>query len=45
MNREQLIKAIVARKLANQGMNKVGCVPCFGFAQKASQQPVAKVTR
>ena len=45
MNREQLIQSIVARKLANPGMNKIGCVPCFGFAQKAGQPRTVKQAR
>ncbi len=45
MNREQLIKAIVDRKMANPELNKVGCVPCFGFGQKAGKPRTAKAPR
>lgn len=39
MNREQLIQALVARKLTSGDKNKVGCVPCFGFAGKTVRRP------
>ena len=47
MNREQLIQSIVARKLANPGMNKNLCFAqkalCFASAERTSRPPTAKL--
>lgn len=40
MKREQLIQALVARKLMSGDKNKAGCVPCFGTAAKTNRKPL-----
>lgn len=41
MKREQLIQALVARKLTSGDKNKAGCVPCFGMAAKTNHKSSA----
>jgi hypothetical protein len=30
MTREKLVRKLADRKMASDGKNKIGCVPCFG---------------
>jgi len=42
MNRETLIKKLVARKLAANAKIKFGCVPCFGRPPQVASLNKAK---
>jgi hypothetical protein len=39
MKRDELIQALVTRKLMSGDKNKVGCVPCLGMVGKGALKP------
>jgi hypothetical protein len=44
MKRDELIQALVTRKLMSGDKNKVNCVPCFGMVGKAAHKsPVGSI--